>query len=289
MNAILIALVIALAVTCAVLARLIWSLSRRMASERAALAELRGKLRLGEVELLRLQTVRRDFVANISHELRTPLASIKLLVETLEAGALEDRDIALSFTRKIGEETDHLITMAAELLELARLEAAPSMRPDRIDPAEVVQGSVERMRELARKRHVALRMELPPDLPNVWADAEQVGRALVNLLNNAIAFTPEGGSVTVSARAEPPVVAFSVSDTGPGIPNGEEQRIFERFYKVDPARQRPGAGLGLSIVRHIVEAQGGRIWARNRDSAGACFTFTLPLLGESSAVQLAGR
>lgn len=294
MNAVLIILVISilvisLAMACAVLARLVWSLSRRMEMERAALTELRDKLRGGEAELLRLQTVRRDFVANISHELRTPLASIKLLVETLEDGALEDRDVALSFTRQIGEETDHLITMAAELLELARLEAAPSMRPARLDPATVVQGSVERLSELARKRGVALRVELPPNLPDVWADMEQVGRALMNLLNNALAFTPEGGSVTINAWAEPPMVAFSVSDTGPGIPSGEEQRIFERFYKADPARQRPGAGLGLSIARHIVEAQGGRIWARNRDSAGACFTFTLPLLAESSVMPLAGR
>jgi two-component system phosphate regulon sensor histidine kinase PhoR len=134
------------------------------------------------------------------------------------------------------------------------------------------------MRELARHKEVALRAELPGNLPPVWADEEQVGHVFVNLLNNAIELTPPGGSVIVSARAEPGTgaVAFSVSDTGPGIPHGEEERVFERFYKVDVARQRGGTGLGLSIARHIVEAQGGRIWAQNREDGGACFTFTVP-------------
>jgi two-component system phosphate regulon sensor histidine kinase PhoR len=242
---------------------------------------LGGELRRVEGEALRLETVRRDFVANISHELRTPLASIKLLVETLEAGALDDYEVALEFTGRIGEETDHLIGMVEELLDLARLEAAPAIHPCALDPGDVVSRVVERMRQIARTKGVALRVELAPDLPAMWADDEQVGRVFVNLLNNAITFTPEGGAVVVRAVAEGVDILFSVADTGPGIPSGEEDRIFERFYKVDTARRRGGTGLGLSIARHIVQAQGGRIWARNREDHGALFAFTIPLASAS--------
>jgi len=254
-----------------------WRLRRRLRRALAQTTALSAELHRVEAETVRLSTIRRDFVANISHELRTPLASIKLLVETLDAGALDDHEVALNFTRKIGEETDHLIGMAQELLELARLEAAPTVDAATLDPAAIVSRAAERMRALARNRDVALRAELPARLPAVWADGEQVGRVLVNLLTNAITFTPAGGSVVVRAYTEQGTVAFSVADTGPGIAAGEEQRIFERFYKADVARQRGGVGLGLSIARHIVEAHGGQIWARNRQDAGAIFTFTLPV------------
>jgi len=274
---VLVPLVTLLAVLCAVLG----VVSRRqLAALRAARARngyLDAELRRVEGDALRLETVRRDFVANISHELRTPLASIKLLVETLDAGALDDYEVAIEFTRRIGEETDHLIAMVEELLDLARLEAAPAMRPCALDPEDVVTRVVERMRALACDKGVALRVECAPNLPPMWADDAQVSRVLVNLFNNAITFTPEGGAVVVRAWAEGDSILFSVADTGPGIPAGEEDRIFERFYKVDTARRRGGTGLGLSIARHIVQAQGGRIWARNREERGALFSFTIPL------------
>jgi len=274
---VLLSLVVLLAVVCAVLGVVA---RRQLAALRAARARngyLDAELSRVEGEALRLGTVRRDFVANISHELRTPLASIKLLVETLDAGALDDYEVAIEFTRRIGEETDHLIAMVEELLDLARLEAAPAMRPCALDPGGVVARVVERMRELARAKGVAVRVELAPNLPLMWADDVQVSRVLVNLFNNAITFTPEGGAVVVRACAEGERILFSVADTGPGIPAGEEDRIFERFYKVDTARRRGGTGLGLSIARHIVQAQGGRIWARNREERGALFSFTIPL------------
>jgi signal transduction histidine kinase len=167
--------------------------------------------------------------------------------------------------------------MAEELLSLARLEALPAMQPSALDPATLVGQAIERMRELACQKEVGLCAALPPCLPRVWANEAQVGRVFVNLLTNALTFTPEGGCVGISAHVERDAVAFSVADTGPGIPSGEEQRIFERFYKADPARQRGGTGLGLSIARHIVQAHGGQIWAQNREEGGACFTFTLPV------------
>jgi len=278
-TAVLLLLVILLAGLCAVLGVIARRHYRLLYASRERGGNLGIELRRVEGEARRLETVRRDFVANISHELRTPLASIKLLVETLEAGALDDYEVALEFTQRIGEETDHLIGMVEELLDLARLEAAPAVHPCALDPRDVVTRVAERMRELARKKGVALRVELASDLPAMWADDEQIGRVFVNLLNNAITFTPEGGAVVVRARVEGDAVTFSVADTGPGIPAGEEERIFERFYKVDTARRRGGTGLGLSIARHIVQAQGGRIWARNREERGALFAFTIPLAG----------
>jgi two-component system phosphate regulon sensor histidine kinase PhoR len=272
----LLSLVLVLAALCTALAVATWRLNRCRRAESARAHTLDAQLQRAQAETARLETVRRDFVANISHELRTPLASIKLLADTLEDGALADPEVAVTFTRRIGAEADHLIAMAEELLALARLEAAPTARPRVLDPAGLAIRAVERMQDLARQQQVVLRAELPHSLPPVWADEDQVGRVFVNLLSNALTFTPRGGSVVVSACAEPGAVAFSVADTGPGIPAGEEARIFERFYKVDAARRRGGTGLGLSIARHLVEAQGGRIWVRNREDRGACFTFTLP-------------
>lgn len=267
MNLILAVLILLLAMLCIWLALTIRRLSRTVAVERLQNEVVRTQLSGVEAEALRLHTVRRDFVANISHELRTPLASIKLLVETLEDGALHDETVAGEFLHKIGQETEHLIAMAQELLDLARLEAAPSVQPRALDPAMIVAHAAERMRELARDNEVRLQLNLPPALPRIWADDEQVGRVFVNLLSNAITYTPPGGMVTIGARVDENMLAFSVSDTGPGIPPGEEARIFERFYKADVSRRHGGAGLGLSIARHIVEAHGGTIWARNRPEA----------------------
>jgi two-component system phosphate regulon sensor histidine kinase PhoR len=277
MTTMLLVVSIVLATTCTALAATIWCLHHSLRVERARAEQLRSALRHVEAAAMRLERVRSDFVANISHELRTPLASIKLLVETLETGALNDPTSARTFTYKIGVETNHLIAMAEELLSLARLEALPAMQPSALDPATLVGQAIERMRELACQKEVGLCAALPPCLPRVWANEAQVGRVFVNLLTNALTFTPEGGCVGISAHVERDAVAFSVADTGPGIPSGEEQRIFERFYKADPARQRGGTGLGLSIARHIVQAHGGQIWAQNREEGGACFTFTLPV------------
>jgi two-component system, OmpR family, phosphate regulon sensor histidine kinase PhoR len=277
MTTILLIASIVLASTCAALAATIWRLHHGLRVERARTEQLRAALHHVEAAATRLERVRSDFVANISHELRTPLASIKLLVETLEAGALDDAASARTFTCKIGAETNHLIAMAEELLSLARLEALPAMQRGALDPATLVSQAIERMRELARQKEVSLCADLPPCLPHVWADEAQVGRVFVNLLTNALTFTPGGGRVVVSGRVEPDAVAFSVADTGPGIPRGEEKRIFERFYKADPARQRGGTGLGLSIAHHIVKAHSGHIWAQNRAEGGACFIFTLPV------------
>ena len=237
-------------------------------------------------ELRLLRTVRRDFVANVSHELRTPLASIRLLVDTLEAGALEDAEVAGSFVHRIGVETDDLIQMVTELLELSRIESG--QLPRKREPVAIplaIERVVERLKVVAEDKGVHVSAEVPADLPPAWANEEQVGQILMNLLYNAVKFTPSGGSVQVRASLHDQSLAVSVEDTGVGIPREDLVRVFERFYKSDKSRARSsgGTGLGLPIARHIVEAHGGTIWADSAEGKGSTFTFTLPRMDEEQS------
>jgi two-component system, OmpR family, phosphate regulon sensor histidine kinase PhoR len=233
---------------------------------------------VSEVRLLR--AIRRDFVANVSHELRTPLASIRLLVDTLESGALTDIEVAGGFVHRIGVESDHLIQMVTELLDLARIESG--QLPQKREPVslpEVIVQVVDRLSVVAEDKGLQVRADVPADLPLALANADQVGQVLMNLLFNAVKFTPAGGSVWVRARFEDGSLAVIVEDTGAGIPRDDLVRVFERFYKSDKSRARTsgGTGLGLPIARHIVEAHGGTIWADSEEGSGSTFTFTLPL------------
>jgi two-component system phosphate regulon sensor histidine kinase PhoR len=229
--------------------------------------------------LRRLETVRRDFVSNVSHELRTPLASLKALVETLQDGALEDPPAARRFLGRMDLEIDNLTQMVRELLELSRIESGkvPLVRR-MISPQELAAPAVERMQVQAERAGLRLRMEISPDLPPVHADPERVEQVLVNLLHNAVKFTPAGGEIHVGARPEPGTIVFTVQDTGVGIDADALPRIFERFYKADRSRSGGGTGLGLSIARHIIEAHTGRIWATSEIGKGSTFYFSLPLL-----------
>jgi two-component system phosphate regulon sensor histidine kinase PhoR len=230
-------------------------------------------------ELRHLRTVRRDFVANVSHELRTPLAAIRLLVDTLEAGALEEPAVAASFVHRIGVEVEQLIQMVSELLELSRIESgqAPPRR-ERISVAEVIQNSVDRLSVVAADKGITVKLLLSPDLQPALADRDQIGQVLMNLLYNAIKFTPPGGKIEILASSYDGHVTVAVRDTGMGIPREDITRIFERFYKLDKSRNRSGGGtgLGLPIARHIVESHGGSIWAESEEGNGSTFTFTLP-------------
>jgi two-component system phosphate regulon sensor histidine kinase PhoR len=228
--------------------------------------------------LRRLETVRRDFISNVSHELRTPLASLKALTETLRDGALEDPPAARRFLTRIETEVDALTQMAQELLELARIESGQVPLERRaLAPGELIASSAERMRAQAERAGLALHVHVPDGLPEVLADRPRLEQVLVNLIHNAIKFTPPGGSLTLSAEREGDIVRFSVEDTGTGIPADDLPRIFERFYKADRARSGGGTGLGLSISRHLVESHGGRIWAESREGDGSTFHFTLPI------------
>lgn len=230
----------------------------------------------------RLETIRQDFISNVSHELRTPLASLKALTETLQEGALEDPPAARRFLFRMETEIDTLTQMVHELLELSRIESGkvPFQRKP-VDPCHLVTPAVERMRLQAERAGLSLRLECPEDLPMVSADASRIEQVLVNLLHNAIKFTPPGGEILVNCMSYSSQVTFAVQDTGVGIPGKDLTRIFERFYKADRARSGGGTGLGLSIAKHVVEAHDGRIWAESEPGKGSTFYFTLPIVSKS--------
>jgi two-component system phosphate regulon sensor histidine kinase PhoR len=226
----------------------------------------------------RLETVRRDFISNISHELRTPLASLKALTETLQSGALEDPPAAQRFLGRMETEVDALTHMVSELLELTRIESGQvPLKIKAVRPHKLLEKAYERLGEQAQRAGIQLELSCEKDLPKVSADKPRLGQVLVNLLHNAIKYTPEGGHIRLAARQQGNKIVFSVQDTGVGIPADDLPRIFERFFKTDRARAEGGTGLGLAIARHLVEAHGGRIWAESVEEEGSTFYFTIPI------------
>ncbi len=228
-------------------------------------------------DVKRTEQVRRDFVANVSHELRTPLASLKSVIETLESGALEDGAAAREFLSRADGEIERMVLIMEELLELSRIESGelPIAR-DLIDIKDVASRAVERLQLQARRQSVQLGLEAASDLPSVVGDAERLERVVLNLVHNALKFTPSGGTISVEARLENGAILVRVRDTGVGIAPADLPRVFERFYKVDRARSGGGTGLGLAIVKHTVEAHGGRIEVRSEQGGGSVFSLTLP-------------
>ena len=224
----------------------------------------------------KLETIRRDFISNISHELRTPLASLKALTETLQDGALADPEAAPRFIGRIATEVDALTQMAQELLDLSRIESGQvELERKPVAPERLLASAADRMRLQAERAGLSLNVECPPDLPKVHADGPRIEQVLVNLIHNAVKFTPPGGDVVLLAEAGEGVVRFAVRDSGIGIPADDVPRIFERFYRVDRSRSGGGTGLGLSISRHLIESHGGQIWAESREGEGSIFYFTL--------------
>jgi two-component system phosphate regulon sensor histidine kinase PhoR len=220
-------------------------------------------------------------ITNLSHELRTPLTSLRLLADTLHGPAGKDSDTALDLVDKIVVEVDHLHQMSEELLDLAAIESGKQvMRLVPMPLKDLVAGPVERMQDQAEHREVAIRVLLSPSI-RVLADREQAGRAILNVLHNAIKYSPEGGEVEISSErhSEEGHVILSILDGGPGIPPEELERVFERFYRSNWAWGTPGTGLGLAIARHILQAHGGRIWAENRElpDQGAVFHLAFPV------------
>jgi two-component system phosphate regulon sensor histidine kinase PhoR len=230
-------------------------------------------------ELRRAETVRREFVSNVSHELRTPVASLKALVETLEGGALDERDVAREFLGRMQVEVDGLAQLVEELLELSQIEAGRlPLHLQSVDLGSVAAAAAGRLRPQAERQGVSLHVKPPVVLPAVEADPERIHQVVINLVHNAVKFTPPGGQVTVSGSQYDGGVAITVADTGMGIAPEVLPRLFERFYKADQARAGGGTGLGLAIAKHLVQAHGGRIWAESAgEGQGATFTFTLPI------------
>jgi len=237
-------------------------------------------------QIQQLETVRQDFISNISHELRTPLASLKALTETLREGALEDPPAAHRFLERMEMEVDSLSLMVSELLELSRIESGRvPLNIASVQPCEILSQAVERLKLQADRSGLSLSTRCSDDIPEISADAKRLEQVLVNLLHNAIKFTPEGGAIVASARAGENRVIFSVEDTGVGIPSEDLLRIFERFYKSDRSRSSTGTGLGLAIARHLVEAHGGNIWVESSEAEGSIFSFSIPLAHPQPAAQ----
>lgn len=229
-------------------------------------------------EVRRLERVRREFVANISHELRTPLATLKLLSETLVLGDGEDPVIVKDYLGRIEVEVDRLAQMVDELGALSLIESGQVvLARETIHIDALVRRAVERLEAQASRSGLTVTVDVPKDLPQPRGDEHRLEQVLVNLLHNAIKFTPAGGRIRVFASCADGAVKVSVQDTGVGIAEDDLDRIFERFYKSDKSRSGTGTGLGLAIARHIVELHGGRIWAVSTEGKGATLSFTLPL------------
>lgn len=230
-------------------------------------------------ELRRLERARRDFVANVSHEFRTPLTAIRGFAETLLEGALADPANSRRFLEIIRNNAVRLQRLTDDLLKLARIEAGKQeleMVP--VALAAVIAPCVEIVRPRVQEKGLVLHADCPADVPSVRGDPGALQEILQNLLDNAIQYTPAGGSIRISVSAGDREVVLSVADTGIGIPRAEQERIFERFYRADPGRSRDlgGTGLGLSIAKHLAEAHGGRIEVESEVGTGSTFRLILP-------------
>lgn len=236
-------------------------------------------------ELNRLENVRRDFVANVSHEIKTPLTSIKGYVETLLQGAIDDPEHRIRFLEKIERNAARLTELVTDILSLARIEATEhnlSLEP--VDWSSVVKAVLARHQDAVDHKPLRLTLNLPPRPALVRAEAEGLTQIVENLVNNAIKYTPEGGSITVTLSADLAGLAqLSVTDTGIGIPAEHLERIFERFYRVDKARSRElgGTGLGLAIVKHLVAAMHGEIGVESTLGRGSTFKVKIPTYREN--------
>lgn len=226
-----------------------------------------------------LEEIRRDFISNVSHEFRTPISSIKLIAETLIGSAPEDPEVYKDFLLRINTEADKLAHMTNELTELSMMEnEETTLNKNSLNLSSLVRQVVQRLQAQSDKKGLTLSVDIEP-VPDLVIDRYRVEQVLLNLVYNAIKFTDSGGAITISVKKRDNEIMVSVSDTGIGIPREELPRVFERFYKVNKARDDEGVGLGLAISRHIITAHGGKIWAESEEGKGSTFFFTVPLSG----------
>jgi two-component system phosphate regulon sensor histidine kinase PhoR len=229
-------------------------------------------------QLVRLNRARRDMVANISHELRHPIANIRLIIDSLfHEHDKPKRKESISSLRAIAHETDLLLWLVQSMADLAMIESGQAIvKMIDVNFDELVDGAIERLENQTDRKHMKLVKHIPAKL-HVLCDRDLIQRVVINLLHNAVKWSPEGGAVTIEAEVSGEEVVVSVLDNGPGVPADQVERIFERFYQVDPSRSgKDGTGLGLAICKHIVTAHGGRIWAEgNQMGSGGKVRFTL--------------
>jgi len=225
----------------------------------------------------RVETIKKDFVANVSHELRTPLASIKGYSETLLDDDVE-REKQKEFLEIIDRHATRMSRIIDDLLILSRLESsAVSLESSTVDMRELIGTTVKGARKGAQDKSITIQADLPDVLPPVMGDRDRLEQVVVNLIDNAIKYTPSGGHITITAEGRNDEVRVDVIDTGIGIPENDISRIFERFYRVDKARSRAlgGTGLGLAIVKHIIQGHNGRLDVKSELGAGSTFSFFL--------------
>jgi histidine kinase len=241
------------------------------------IAQLATRFNQMATQLEQVESMRRQLIGDVTHELRTPLTSIKGYMEGLVDGVLPSTPETFN---QIHREADRLSRLVDDLQELSRVEAkAYSLDVRSVAVSNLVQTTVKRLAPQARDKRITLHSSLPADLPPIQADEDRITQVLVNLVANAIQYTPEGGDVTISAVKHTDEIHISVKDSGVGIPPEHLANLFTRFYRVDKSRSRNsggGSGIGLTIAKHLVEAHGGRIWAESKgDGRGSTFTFSL--------------
>ena len=231
-----------------------------------------------ESEAQRVHEVRRDFVANISHELKTPIGALSLLSEAVME-AKEDSEAVTKFASRMQTEAKRLTDLVQEIIQLSRVQDSDPLHEAKVLLAsDLIKEALDQCRTTADSRKIALYFQQSED-DYVQGDHNQLTMALNNLIENAINYSPAGTKVSVSTSVENGIISIAVSDQGIGIPEAEVERIFERFYRVDPARSREtgGTGLGLSIVKHIVTKHGGEISVWSSENVGSTFTIRLPI------------
>jgi signal transduction histidine kinase len=237
-------------------------------------------------ELRRQEGLRRDLVANVSHDLATPLTGIQGFTEALMDGMVSGEAERQELYASIYREVHRLRRLVGDLQDLSSLENGVGyIQPQPLRLAELLEEALSVEHVEAAERGVTLLREVPADLPAVLADGGRITQVLLNLLDNALRFTPDGGSITVSARSNASAVEVTVADTGSGIPIEALPQIFERFYRVDRSRSREtgGGGLGLAIVKAIVTAHGGTVGAASVVGEGTRMTFTLPRVPDAAS------
>ncbi|HWL85358.1 MAG TPA: ATP-binding protein [Polyangiaceae bacterium] len=228
-------------------------------------------------DLRRLESLRRDFVANVSHELRTPVAAVRSAAETLRF-SVTDPTASVRFIDMIERNAQRLQSLIEDLLELSRIESKEfRLKRERVDLSGVFNIVVGLFRERAERKQIRLETRMAEPVPNLETDQRALEQILTNLVENAVKYCPAGSSVTLSAEAKGELVRIAVTDTGPGISEKHLPRLFERFYRVDASRSRElgGTGLGLSIVKHLTEALGGKVSVDSQMGQGSTFTVVL--------------
>lgn len=232
-------------------------------------------------EIRNVERMKTAFVSTVSHELRTPLTSIKGFVSTLlqDTEGFYDHETQREFLQIIDTETDRLKRLIDDLLNVSRIESgrALQLNPKPVDVPELAEKVAAIQRSYTQKHHIIL--DFPEDFPTIIADEDKIDQVLTNLINNAIKYSPRGGEVRVKGVCEGDTVLISVSDQGIGIPKEHQAKIFERFHRVDnrDTREAGGTGIGLFLVKHLVERHGGQIWVESEEGKGSTFIFRLPL------------